>query len=97
MIDKLSFRILRTVDFVFSGAAATISRWLEMFIRLRELQVNFGYLVHGYRHYWDEDPVSMITLCCGAKITATKMKVKSRGWGLEELILPGLPENNLTM
>ncbi|KAL8787924.1 MAG: hypothetical protein Q9213_001951 [Squamulea squamosa] len=96
-IRRLVLRPLCFMDSQFPYRAACISLyWLQNFRNLTTLQIDFCGVSRGFRYAWDEDNDSMSLLAESVDNMLVDRLHNNNSWkGLSELIVTGLPENDL--
>ncbi|KAL8673910.1 MAG: hypothetical protein Q9168_001657 [Polycauliona sp. 1 TL-2023] len=96
-IKKLVLRPICSTDSQLPHRAAVIClHWLRHFRSLTSLRVDFCGVTRGFQCEWDEDDDSMSLLAESVdNMLVDRMNNGSNGKGLSELILTGLPENDL--
>lgn len=96
-VERLILRPLCSTDSHFPQKAAVIPMyWLRRFTNLKTLQVDFCGAQLGYQHDWDEDHDSMALLVEFVdNMVVERMHNNTAANGLSELVLTGLPENDL--
>ncbi|KAL8725946.1 MAG: hypothetical protein Q9166_007023 [cf. Caloplaca sp. 2 TL-2023] len=96
-IRRLMLRPICRTDGQFPHRAAVISLyWLRQFRYLTTLQIDFCGVTQGFQCEWDEDHDSMSLLAESVNnMIVDRMQNHTTSKGLFELILTGLPENDL--
>ncbi|KAL8848901.1 MAG: hypothetical protein Q9221_006126 [Calogaya cf. arnoldii] len=96
-IKRLVLRPICRTDSQFSHRAAVLCLyWLRHFRNLTTLRVDFCGVTRGFQYEWDEDNDSMSLLAESVdNMLVDRMNNGAGCKGLSELILTGLPENDL--
>ncbi|KAL8657542.1 MAG: hypothetical protein Q9202_007652, partial [Teloschistes flavicans] len=96
-IEKLILRALCRMDGDFPHRAAVVSMyWLRQIRNVKMLQIDFCGVTVGYEDDWEEDHDSMSLLLESVENTVIDRQHHGTGAnGISELVITGLPENDL--
>ncbi|KAL8741572.1 MAG: hypothetical protein Q9190_005833 [Brigantiaea leucoxantha] len=96
-IKKLTIRSVCDQDYDLPQRAAEISMyWLQLFKNVKMLQIDFCSVVMGYERFWDEDEDKFsLFLEFIDYVIVQNMKSNATVNGLKQVVLSGLPENDL--
>ncbi|KAL9610024.1 MAG: hypothetical protein Q9167_005238 [Letrouitia subvulpina] len=96
-VENLIIRSMCTPNQSLSQRAAEISMyWLRFFQKVRNLQIDFCCVGSGFEDFWDEDEDKFALLIEFVDyVIIENMQRDVATNGLEQLILTGLPENDL--